>query len=355
MNGIDGRGNVMIRLGVICPSEIAFRRFMPALAGLREFRFVGVGVSSPMERFHGPAADLTERQKEVLAEDMAKAEAFVRQYGGKVFGSYAEIVDSPDIDAIYIPLPPALHYMWAMRAMEKGKHVLAEKPAVLTGDDAGRLIEKAGKNHLALHENYMFVFHNQLAAIHDYIESGRLGEVRLYRIAFGFPMRAKNDFRYDPALGGGALIDCGGYTVRYASMLLGDTARLVQAARNRIDGFDVDMYGSAVMMNDRGVTAHLAFGMDNDYKCELEVWGSRGTLRTNRVLTAPAGYVPQMSVSFNGTEEKIELPADDAFRKSLEYFLRCIGDENVREEAYGRIQRQADYIDEFCRLSGTAR
>ncbi len=345
----------MIRMGVLCPSEIAYRRFMPALSAVGECCFAGIGVSSPEERFLIAEEALDAGQREVLRGDRERAEAFVRQYGGKVFGSYGEVVDAPEIDAVYIPLPPALHFAWAKRALENGKHVLVEKPATLTGDCARQLTAAAEAGGLALHENYMFAFHDQLRAIREYIDSGRLGDVRLYRVAFGFPLRARNDFRYDRALGGGALIDCGGYTIKYASMLLGESARLVQAVQNGLDGFEVDMYGSAVMINDRGLTAHLAFGMDNDYKCELEVWGSRGTLRTDRVLTAPAGYVPRMTVRFNGAEEVVELPADDAFQKSLRYFLKCIGDDRTRREAYGQIERQAAYIDDFCRLSGGVR
>ena len=343
----------MVRLGVICPSEIAYRRFMPALSSIPEYSFAGIGVNSFKERFPMEEKDADEAQRNVIRMERQKAEEFIRLYGGHMFNSYEEVVTSELIDAVYIPLPPALHYFWAWKALENGKHVLVEKPAVLHKEDAVSLTALAGLNGLALHENYMFVFHSQLEAINEYIRSRKLGEIRLIRIAFGFPMRASGDFRYNRELGGGALIDCGGYTIKYASMLLGDSARIVQAVKNGLQGFEVDMYGSGVMVNDSGMTAHVAFGMDNDYRCELEVWGSKGTLYTNRVLTAPAGFIPQMQIRFNGKEETLELPADDAFRKSLLHFLECMNDETVREKTYGAIGRQAGYIDEFNRLSET--
>lgn len=337
----------MVRLGIICPSEIAYRRFMPALSGIPEYSFKGIGVNSYMERFHTEEKDADEERRHVIQREREKAEGFVSMYGGRIFGSYEEVVTSPEIDAVYIPLPPALHYSWARRALENGKHVMVEKPAVLCKDDAMSLTELAASRGLALHENYMFVFHSQLEAIDEYLKSGELGEVRLIRIAFGFPMRAAGDFRYDRKLGGGALIDCGGYVIKYAAMLLGGSARIVQAVKNGIDGFEVDMYGSCVMVNENGMTAHLAFGMDNDYRCELEMWCSKGTLYTNRVLTAPAGFIPRMRIRVNGEEKELELPSDDAFRKSLLHFLKCMEDRDERERTYRGIEMQAGYIDGF--------
>lgn len=344
----------MVRFGVICPSEIAYRRFMPALASIPGCSFTGIGVNSFEERFGIDEGTADEKQKEIMKKEREKVGEFLHMYGGCLFQSYEEVVSSPLVDAVYIPLPPALHYYWAARALENGKHVLVEKPAVLSKEDADRLVGLAASKGEALHENYMFAFHAQLDAIKEYLDSGTIGEIRLMRIAFGFPLRAADDFRYNRQLGGGALIDCGGYTVKYASMLLGDSARLVQAVKNSIPGYEVDMYGSGVMVNDRGVTAHIAYGMDNDYRCELEVWGSRGTLYTDRILTAPSGFVPHIKLRFNGHEENLELPADDTFLKSIKYFMECIETVDKREEAYSGILKQAGYMEDFNRLAGVS-
>ena len=192
-----------MRIGILCPSEIAYRRFLPALRIVDNAVLVGVGVNTPKERYGstlpGEAAVLA-----MLAAEREKANNMVSEYNGRLFDSYEEIISSPEIEAIYIPLPPALHYKWAKKALENGKHVLIEKPSTIFFADTKELIEIANKNALALHENYMFVFHNQLDAIEDIVKSGEIGDVRLYRISFGFPRRAANDFRYNKALGGGA-------------------------------------------------------------------------------------------------------------------------------------------------------
>ena len=283
----------MIRIGIICPSEIAFRRFMPALQKASDkIQFAGIAYSSPEEWFGDTSKVSQEAINEQQERESSKAKSFIDAYGGKKYKGYRTLIKSEDIDAIYLPLPPALHYKWAKMALENDKHVFVEKPSTTCLADTDELIRIAREKGLALHENYMFVFHNQLKAIDDVVASGEIGDVRLYRISFGFPRRTQNDFRYNKALGGGALLDAGGYTMKYANYLLGDTARVVTAQTNFISGFEVEMYGSATMVNDEGVTAQLAFGMDNDYKCEIEIWGSKGTINSNRILTAPADFVP---------------------------------------------------------------
>ena len=199
----------------------------------------------------------------------------------------------------------------------------------------------------------MFLYHSQLDAIDGIIQSGELGEVRLMRISFGFPMRAKNDFRYSSGAGGGALYDAGGYTIRCASRFLGETGKLQYAVMNQMKGFEVDMYGSGAMVNDLGLTAQLAFGMDNDYKCELEVWGSKGTLYTNRILTAPDGYEPILRISKNGCVQEITLPADSSFRNSILHFMDCIRSEEIRENTINDLLRQAEYVDTFQALAAS--
>lgn len=339
-----------MKIGIICPSEIAYRRFLPALKKIDDAEFCGVGINSPAERFGErlPDEDIV---RSMLKDETEKAGKMISEYGGKLFSSYEDIISSDETDAIYIPLPPALHYRWARRALENGKHVLVEKPSTISYADTRELVATARDKKLALHENYMFVFHNQLDAIRSLIRSGEIGEVRLYRISFGFPRRAVNDFRYNKALGGGALIDAGGYTIRYAADLLGESAEIKCATLNYLKDFDVDIYGAATLVNQEGVTAQIAFGMDNDYKCELEVWGSKGTLKTNRVLTAPAGFTPTMTIKKNTDIEERPLPADDAFMKSIQHFMKCINDQDARETNYQTIAHQAQLVQQFAEVA----
>lgn len=331
-----------IKIGVLCPSEIAFRRFMPALKSLESFEYVGLAAATERE-FFGEGSD------NLCAPELEKAQGFLNEYGGKIFCGYENLISSDEIDAVYVPLPPALHFKWAKAALQHNKHVLLEKPFTASLNDTKELIALAGAKNLALHENYMFVYHTQLEWIKNKISEGAVGAVRLIRIDFGFPFRGADDFRYSKALSGGALLDCGGYTLKLASYFLGSSAKITASQLNYKEGFDVDIYGSATLTNDDGMTAQVAFGMDNSYKCSLEVWGSTGTIYTNRILTAPAGLEPTVVVRQGSDEQHVTLPADDTFLKSIEYFGRCIHDNLLRTAHYDEILSQSDLVEQMNR------
>lgn len=342
----------MIRIGIICPSEIAFRRFLPALKEAGEsFRFAAIGIASPEEWF-GDLTNISQEQiEEQQTRERTKAQSFIDQYGGEIVVGYGNLVSSNLIDSAYIPLPPALHHKWAKKALEAGKHVFVEKPSTTSLTDTEDLISLASEKGLALHENYMFIYHSQLEEINDVVKSGEIGDVRLYRITFGFPLRQLNDFRYNKALGGGALLDAGGYCLKYANWLLGGDAHVVTAQANNIEGFEVDMYGSATMVNDKGQIAQLAFGMDNDYRCEIEIWGSKGTITSGRILTAPAGFTPSYTIKKNQDIETRPLATDDAFLKSIMRFKECIEDEAARVEEYNLLKKQQYLVEDFFTLT----
>ena len=309
-----------IRLGILGTSEIAFRRFLPALKKHSEFEYIGVA-----------------------SRNIEKTKLFVESYGGKGYSSYDELLQDKNIDAVYIPLPPALHFEWGKKALQAGKHILMEKPFCVNLQQTAELIELAKERNLAVHENYMFMYHKQLTKIKEIIDSGYLGKIRLYRIAFGFPMREKNDFRYNKELGGGALLDCGGYTLKLANYLLGDTTKVVCSNLVKED-FEVDLYGNATLQNDKGITAQVSFGMDNAYKCELEVWGSKATLKAPRIFTAPDNFDVNLEFIDNNGIKNINVGIDNQFYNSIDYLKKCIIDSSIRVNNYIYIEKQSKLI-----------
>lgn len=336
-----------MNIAVICPSEIAIRRFMPSLSKINEFHYVGVGISSKEERFGAKPKLPEEEMNSILNVELEKANNFKSLYGGKIFKSYMDVITSKEVDALYIPLPPGLHYKWSKLALENGKHVLVEKPSTTSFAESSELVEIAKRKNLALHENYMFLFHSQIDDIKKLIDNGEIGSPRLYNIKFGFPLRQQNDFRYNKSLGGGALLDAGGYTVRYATNILGKDVKILSSRMNYIDDYEVDMFGSAMLSNERNEVAFVSFGMSNDYKCEIEVWGSEGTLTSRRILTAPVGFEPEVEISKNGVVRIIKLASDDSFEKSILHFLGCINDKTTRIKNYDNILMQASLVDDF--------
>lgn len=316
---------------------------MPALKKIAVFDFAGVGYHSKDEIVNISNNDLEEN----VSSSRQKALNFINDFGGKLYDSYNDVINDLSVDCIYIPLPPMLHFEYTKKSLMNKKHVLLEKPATLSLDDMQKIIKFASQNRLAIHENYMFIYHSQLSKICEIIESGEIGDIRLYRIAYGFPFRGENDFRYHKMIGGGALLDAGGYAIKLASFFLGSDCRIDSASINYINNFDADIYGQGVIINNRGMAAQISFGMDNDYKCELEIWGSKGTLYTNRILTAPVGYEPLLIVKKNGKEYSIKLSEDDSFLNSIEYFHKCIIDDNIREKHYEELIYQSKLFEDF--------
>ncbi|MFZ2538170.1 MAG: Gfo/Idh/MocA family oxidoreductase, partial [Oscillospiraceae bacterium] len=280
-------------LGILSPSNIAFNRFLPSLKKSEYFNYTGLAVANKEEWFKTDDKDI---EDDVINKEIEKTKVFTGKFNGDIFYSYEDLLNSDNIDVVYIPLPPALHYKWAKKALEKGKHILLEKPFTTSKDDTFNLIDIAVKNNLAVFENYMFTYHSQINTIRNMIDSGEVGDIRGYKMTFGFPMRGSKDFRYIKELGGGALLDCGGYPIKLANILLGDTAKVVYSKLNYLEKFDVDIFGSAVLENNNGITAYVTFGMDNSYQCELEVWGSKQTIIATRVFTAGTGFNPELII-----------------------------------------------------------
>ena len=307
-----------MKIGILGTSDIAFRRFLPALAKCGNIEYAGVASRTP-----------------------EKGKPFQEQFGGAIYDGYDALLADSSIDAVYVPLPPALHARWGEKVLEADKHLLMEKPFTTDSNDTESLLTLAKEKGLAVHENYMFLYHSQIQKIKELIAAGELGDIRLFRMAFGFPKRGGNDFRYVKALGGGALLDCGGYPVRLAMELLGESAKVVQAKLTKPVGYEVDLYGNAVLENEAGQCAQISFGMDNAYQCQLEVWGSKTTLIAPRIFTAGAEFKPTLILRTSTGETSVELPADDQFLHSIERFIKSVEDGKARTDMYEAVCRQA--------------
>lgn len=312
-----------MKIGILGTADIAFRRFLPALQKCSEYLFAGIASRTP-----------------------EKVQPFIDAFGGQAYKSYDALLADESIDAVYVPLPPALHYEWGKKVLLSGKHLLMEKPFTTSLEQTRDLLRIAEEKGLAVHENYMFLYHSQLAYIKKLIANGELGEIRLYRMAFGFPKRGEGDFRYNRELGGGALLDCGGYPVRLALELLGDAARVTQAKLVQPAGYEVDLFGNAVLENDDGLCAQVSFGMDNAYQCQLEVWGSKQTLIAPRIFTAGDSFAPTIQLK-SSTDEKIEkLSVDDQFLHSVQFFYEEIINLEKRNVAGKYVEMQSALLEE---------
>ena len=339
----------MIKIGVLGTSGIAERRMIPAIRKEPSFAYAGVAASTKEEMgFPGTDADFLP----LLEKKREKAARIQQTFGGKIYESYTSLLADPDIGAVYIALPPALHFRWIKTALQRGKHVLAEKPFTTRETDAAELATLARQRNLAMIENYGFCYHGQMELIKNLIAGGAVGELRLVRATFGFPHRDASDFRYNRDLGGGALLDCGGYTLKAASAILGPETEVLSAVSIQPDGYEVDLFGNVMARNPKGICAQLSYGMDHAYRCELEIWGSKGLITAPRIFTAPDGFpAPVRLKTAQGIEE--QTVSDDQFQRIVSHFETCIHVEHVREQVLDEILQQSRLTERVRQLART--
>ncbi len=326
-----------LRIGVLGPADIAKRRMVPAIQKCETIEYVGVAVALESER-GGPSP--------VSQTSMDKARAFTEIFGGAIFEGYMNMLSSDAIDAVYIALPPALHYRWAKQALLCGKHVLLEKPFTTSLKETKELIGIAKEKKLAVHENFAFCYHAQMDKIREVLDAGTLGDIRTIRGDFSFPFRGADDFRYKKALGGGALLDCGCYTIKVASLLLGPAMKIESHILKGKEGFDVDIYGAITATGSDGAIAQLSFGMDRQYNCELEIWGSKGVITSPRLYTPPADLPIELSITTGADKQVIKVDPNDQFAGSARAFAKMTEDDALKEANYEAIIRQSSYVDE---------
>ena len=161
------------------------------------------------------------------------------------------------------------------------------------------------------------------------------------------------DFRYNKALGGGALMDAGGYVVKLATLLLGDTIRLCGAKRQVDEDYKVDVFDTVMFSNNEGLVYQGAFGMDCHYQCTLEIWGSRGKLITNRIFTSPTGYSPSVIIEDKAGQELLQLNPDKHFKNSIEVFKSAIKDVNLNSQLKEELLLQSKLISEIKARMGS--
>lgn len=179
----------------------------------------------------------------VAARESHRGQQYAQDHGIKrVFDSYQELIADPNIDVVYVATPASLHGTWTRRALEAGKHVLVEKPFTANAAEAEAIREAAEKTGHVVMEAMHSLYHPLWSEAADIISSGEIGEVTEARANFEVPIMDRSDIRWNPALGGGALMDLGVYPLTLVKFLFGDL-ELQSAEAKDIDGVDYFLQG----------------------------------------------------------------------------------------------------------------
>jgi len=258
----------------------------------------------------------------VASRSLEAAEAYAGEWDiPRALGTYEALIDDPEVDVIYNPLPNHLHADWTIRALRAGKHVLCEKPMALTLDELDRMAAAAQETHTVLAEAFMYRHQPQTLKVKELVESGALGSLRLITGAFTFTLENPQDYRLRPDMGGGSIWDVGCYPISYARLIMGSEPLEVFGWQVRgPTGIDETFTGQMRFAGD--VLAQFDCGFASPYRTHIEVVGSEAT------LDIPVPFKP-------GTREEILLTRGDQ-QESIEI--------NGPELYAGEIEDMADAI-----------
>jgi predicted dehydrogenase len=296
-----------------------------------------IGTGGILDRFL-PGADRS-RSVEVVAiasRDAGRARRFAADRGiARAHGSYDALLDDPDVDAVYICLPNAMHHDWTMRSLAAGKHVLCEKPYSTRAAEVDEAHDRAEAADLVLTEGFMW--RHGPHALRFVEELPRVGELRTIRATFSFSIGSETDIRLSHELAGGSLMDVGTYCV--------SAARLI-AGREPVAAFGVgwpaasgvDERFSGMLDFGDGVVATLTSGFRSEHS-GIEAIGSAGFLRLDDPFAGRA-------TALTGSDGfQVAIPQVDPYELELDDFAAAIRGEHPprlgRADALGQARTLA--------------
>jgi predicted dehydrogenase len=262
----------------------------------------------------------------IASRDRGRAEAFARQHDIPRAYGYADLLADREVDAIYNPLPNALHAEWSIAAARAGKHVLCEKPLATTEREAQAMFAAADANRIVLVEAFPYMFQPQTLEIEQLIGSGAIGEVRTMFAAFGFTIADPGNIRLDARLGGGALLDAGCYPVSFARQVFGVRPTRVTAIARWAGGVDQTL--AAALEYPGGGIAQVSCSFGTAVHRRAIIAGTTGVIdtdyhnHTDRV--AAPSYRIKRSADWQADFETIPVPSENGFRAELDAFVDLI-------------------------------
>jgi predicted dehydrogenase len=242
----------------------------------------------------------------VAARDKGRAEAFARKHGiARVHASYAELIEDPDIDAVYNPLPNGLHGYWTIAALKAGKHVLCEKPFTANADEARAVAEvDNGNSGVVVMEAFHYQYHPFAKRLVEIVRSGELGNIQNVDVAFSAPLWKKGDIRYQLALAGGATMDMGCYPISLLRLLV--PGPRVISAEAKLSSPGVDRAMDAQFSLPDGGTAHIGCSMFSSSVLRLhaEVVGDDGKVSVFNPFSPQYGHRMKVTTSLGTRKER---------------------------------------------------
>ena len=273
---------------------------------------------------HVPAAEASHNSEivAVSSRDLETAEASAKEHGIPLaFGSYQEMIESDEIDAVINTLPNSMHHEWSIKAAEAGKHNLCEKPLSATMAEAREMKAAAEANNVLLVEAFTPRWTKQMRTVRRLVAEGAIGEMISVESRLSFKVANPNDIRFSKALAGGSLMDVGCYSVyavRYA--MSAEPVRAIAFDRKR-NGVEVDTAMSGLLQFANGAVGHVWCSIEAPQQRVFRAIGTNGTISVNGAFyeTAP------VTVARLGEEPQVlEMSSTNRFEVQLNEFSECV-------------------------------
>jgi xylose dehydrogenase (NAD/NADP) len=267
-----------------------------------------------------------------------------------LYPDYDSVLRDPAVDAVYIPLPNALHHEWVLRAAAAGKHVLCEKPLGLTAVQVREMISAAERHGVTLMEAFMYRYTERTRAVQEVLRAGSLGEIRQVNATFRFLLANPASIKLRPELGGGSLYDVGCYPVNFIGMVAdaaaggapGAGGQPASVAVECVREGGIDMAFSALLRYESGLMATVNCGFNAHFRVGAEIIGRDGVLEIPDTFLDPAGGL----VLTRGSEKKeIPVPASDRYRAEIEDFASAVQGKRAPKFSLVESLRNAEVID----------
>ena len=242
----------------------------------------------------------------------------------RTFGSYEELLDCAEVDAVYIPLPNHLHVPWSIKALEAGKHVLCEKPIALSATEAQKLLDSSKKHsNLKIMEAFMYRHHPQWQKARDLVVSGEIGSLQTIQSFFSYFNTDPTNIRNMADIGGGGLMDIGCYTISLARFIFDAEPQKVCGMMEYDPKLDVDRITSAILDFGGGTSTFTCSTQLAPYQ-RVNIFGTRGRIEIEIPFNAPPDQPCRMWHQNQGQIEEISFPICDQYTIQGDLFSKAI-------------------------------
>lgn len=263
------------------------------------------------------------------SRSFASAQKAAQQAGiPKAYGSYAELLADPSIEAIYNPLPNHLHVEWTIKAMRAGKHVLCEKPLGMNAADARRLLAVRDETGRKVMEAFATRVHPQWLKAHELVQSGRIGTLRAMQGFVSYHNVDPDNVRNRADIGGGGIMDVGCYLIAMPRFIFGTEPGRVISLIDRDPDLRTDRVVSCILDFPNGQASFVCSTQIARYQ-RMQFFGTLGRIELEIPVNAPPDRPCRIIVDdgrdvFGSGIEIIEIPTCNQYTIQGDVFSRAI-------------------------------